>query len=58
VAKLRERISVSKQARLKFDLERFDPKKLSDIEVKEKYWVEIRFAALESLDESSDINNT
>jgi hypothetical protein len=34
-------------------------KKLDDIEVKEKYQVEIlnRFAALESLDESFDINN-
>jgi hypothetical protein len=35
-------------------------KKLNDVEVKEKYHVEIsnRFAALESLDESFDINNT
>jgi hypothetical protein len=56
---LRERILVSKRARQKFDLERFDLKKLYDIEVKEKYQVEIsnRFAALESLDESFDINN-
>jgi hypothetical protein len=59
VAKLRERISVSKQARQNFDLERFDLKKPDDIEVKEKYEGEIsnRFAALESLDESFDINN-
>jgi hypothetical protein len=43
----------------KFDLERFDLKKLDYIEVKEKYEVENsnRFAALESLDESFDINN-
>jgi len=41
VAKLRERTSVSKQARQKFDLERFDLKKLNDVEVKEKYQVEI-----------------
>jgi hypothetical protein len=33
VAKLRERISVSKQARQKFDFERFDLKKLDYIEV-------------------------
>jgi hypothetical protein len=33
VAKLRERISVSKGARQKFDLERFDLKKLDDVEV-------------------------
>jgi hypothetical protein len=37
VADLRERISVSKQARQKSDLERFDLKKLDDKEVKEKY---------------------
>jgi hypothetical protein len=41
VAKLRERISVSKQARQKLDLERFDLKKLDDKDVKEKYQVEI-----------------
>jgi hypothetical protein len=59
VAKLRERISVSKRARQKLDLERFDLNKLDDVEVKEKYQVEIsnRFAALENLDESFDINN-
>jgi hypothetical protein len=41
VAKLRERISVSKRARQNFDLERFDPKKFDDVEIKEKYQVEI-----------------
>jgi hypothetical protein len=58
VAKVRERISVSKQVIQKFNLERFDLRKLDDIEVKEKYQLEIsnRFAALESLDESFDIN--
>jgi hypothetical protein len=59
VVKLRERISVSKRSRQKFDLKRFDLKKLYDVEVKEKYQVEFsnRFAALESLDESFNINN-
>jgi hypothetical protein len=59
VAKLRERISVGKRARQNFDLERFDLKRLDDIEVKENYQVEIsnRFVALESSDESLDINN-
>jgi hypothetical protein len=59
VAKLMERISVSKRVRKNFDLERFDLKKLSDIEVKEKYQVEIsnKFAALESYDESFEFNN-
>jgi hypothetical protein len=59
VAKLRERISVSKRTRQNFDLERFDLRKLDDVEVKEKYQVEIsnRFAALENLGERLDINN-
>jgi hypothetical protein len=59
VAKLRERLSVSKRTRQNSDLERFDLKRLDDVEVKEKYQVEIsnRFAALESLHESFDINN-
>jgi endonuclease/exonuclease/phosphatase family metal-dependent hydrolase len=39
VAKLRERISVSKRARQDSGLERFDLKKLDDIEVKEKYQI-------------------
>jgi len=45
--------------RQKFDVEIFDLKKLNDVEVKEKYQVEIsnRFAALENLDESLDINS-
>jgi hypothetical protein len=59
MAKLRERISVSKQASQKFDLERFDLKKLNDIQVKEKYRVEIsnRFVALENSYESLDVNS-
>jgi hypothetical protein len=59
VAVLKEIISLSKRAKQKFDVERFDLKKLDDVEVKEKYQVEIsnKFAALEILDESFDINN-
>jgi hypothetical protein len=41
VAKLRERISVSKLLRQNFDLERFDLKKLNDVQVKEKYHIKI-----------------
>jgi hypothetical protein len=54
MAKLRERISVSKRARRKFYVERFNLKKLDVVEVEKKYQVEIsnRFAVLESLDES------
>jgi hypothetical protein len=52
VAKLRERISVSKRTRQNSDLERFDLKRLDDVEVKGKYQVEksTRFAVSESLD--------
>jgi hypothetical protein len=59
VARLRERISVSKQLRQNFDLERFELRKLNDIEIKEKYQLEIsnRTVALENLDESLDINS-
>jgi hypothetical protein len=59
VAKLKEKFSISKRVRQKFELGRVDLKKLDNVEVKEKYQVEIsnRFAALESLDESFDINN-
>jgi hypothetical protein len=54
VAKLREGISLSKAARQKSDLERYDLKKLDDIEVKEKCQIEIsnKFTALETLDKS------
>jgi hypothetical protein len=37
VAKLKYGISVSKQVRQESDLERFDPKTLSNVEVNEKY---------------------
>jgi hypothetical protein len=59
-SKIKGRISVSKQARQTFDLERFDLKQLNDIVVKEKYQVEIsnRVSTLESLHESFDINNS
>jgi hypothetical protein len=59
VAKLRDKISVSKRARQNFGLQRLDLKKLEDVEVQKKYQVEISntFASLESLDESFDINN-
>jgi hypothetical protein len=41
VPKLWERISVSKRARQRFDLERFELKKLDDVKVKEKYQIEV-----------------
>jgi hypothetical protein len=58
VAKVRERLAVSKQAAQKFDGERFNLRKLNDLEVRKEYQIEItnRFAALENLDNDGDIN--
>jgi hypothetical protein len=58
VAKVRERLAVIKQAAQKFDAERFNLKKLSEIEVSKQYQIKIsnRFAALENVNFSEDIN--
>jgi hypothetical protein len=58
IAKLRERLAVSKQAAQKFDGEKFNLRKLNELEVKEKYQIEItnRFAALENLNVDEDVN--
>ena len=58
VAKVRERLAVSKQAAQQFDVERFNLRKLSKLEVRKQYQIKIsnRFAALESLFHSKDIN--
>jgi hypothetical protein len=39
VAELRERLSVSKQAAQKFDMDRFNLRNLNDVEIKEEYGV-------------------
>jgi hypothetical protein len=58
VAKVRERLAVIKQAAQKFDEERVNLKKLSELEVRKQYQIKIsnRFAALENLNISEDIN--
>jgi len=50
-AKVRESLAVSKQAAQKFDVERFNLRKLNELEVRKRYWIVIskRFAALENL---------
>jgi hypothetical protein len=60
VAKVRERLAVSKQRSQSFDMERFNLKKLNDVEGKEQFRVEVsnRFAALEDLDTEEEINST
>jgi hypothetical protein len=58
VAKVRETLAVSKQAAEKFDAERFNLKKLSELEVRKQYQRKISnsFAAFENLNVSEDIN--
>jgi dynactin complex subunit len=58
VAKIRERIAVNKQGSHKFHTERFNLKKLNDVEGREKYRVEVsnRLPALEDLDTEVEIN--
>jgi hypothetical protein len=58
VEKVRERLGVSKQTMHNFHMERFNLKKLNNVEGKEQYRVEIsnRFAVLENLDNDVDIN--
>jgi hypothetical protein len=58
VAKVGERLAVSKRAAQKIDTERFNVKKLNEGDVKEQYQLTIRnkFAALENLQDSGDIN--
>jgi glycine betaine/choline ABC-type transport system substrate-binding protein len=58
IAKVRDRLALSKRAAQKTDTERFNVKKLNERDVKEQYPVTIRnkSAALENLEDSGDIN--
>ena len=58
VAKFRERVAVSKQATQKFDVERFNLRKLNEMDVRQQYQIEItnRVAALGNLSDREDIN--
>ena len=57
-AEVRERLAISKQAAQKFDGERFNLRKLNELEFRKQYHIEISnsFAALENLSDSEDIN--
>ena len=58
VAKVRERLAVSKQAAQKFDVQRFNHRKLSDLHVRKQYQIKISngFAGLENFNDGEDIN--
>lgn len=60
VEEFRARLEVSKQTAQKFDMEKFNLKKLNKTDGKEEYQVEIsnRTASLEILDDHVDINRT
>jgi hypothetical protein len=58
IAKVRERLAVSNQATHNVHMERFNLKKLKEVDGKEQYHTDItnRFAALENLHTEVDIN--
>jgi hypothetical protein len=60
VAKVRERLAVSKQRKHRVHMERFNLKKLNEVEGKKQYRVKIsnRFAALENFDTQGDANKS
>jgi hypothetical protein len=59
VAKVRERLAVNKQRSQRFDMEKFNLKKLNEVEGKEQFCVQVlnRFAVLEDLDAEVEINS-
>jgi hypothetical protein len=59
VAKVKERLAVNKQRSQRFHMERFNLKKLNDVEGKEQFRDEVsnRFAALKDLEAEVDINS-
>ena len=58
VAEVGERLAGNKQTAQKFDVERLNLWMLNELEVRKQYQIEIsnRFAALENLSDSKDIN--
>jgi len=60
IAKVREKLAVGKQAAQRFDRQRFNLRKLNELEVRKQYQIEItnRFAAFENLDDDEDVNWT
>ena len=57
VAEVRERLAVSKQETQKFDMDRFNLRRISELEVRKQFQIKItnRIAVLENLNDSKDI---
>jgi len=60
VAKVWERLAVNKQSAQKFDVERFNLKKLSELEITKQYQIKVsnRFAALENVNDKTGPGKT
>jgi hypothetical protein len=60
VAKVKERLAVSKEAAPKFHVEIFNLRKLNELEVRKQYHIKISngFAALDNLSDCEDMNRT
>jgi len=60
VAKFRERLAVSKQVAQIFCVERFNLRKLTELDVRKNYRMKIsnRFAAMENLNDCKDISRS
>ena len=60
ISNVRERLAVSKQTAQMFHRQRFNLRKLNELEVRKQNQTEItnRFAALENLNEDKDVNRT
>jgi len=58
IAKVRERLAVGRQAARSSDRQRFNLRTLNELEVRERYQIEItnRFVALENLNDDEDVN--
>jgi len=59
-AKVKETFTARKEVAQKFDVERFNLRKLSELEVRKQYQIKTsnKFAALENLIDSEDIKKT
>jgi hypothetical protein len=57
VAKVKERLAVRKQVTRMFNVERFNLRKLSELEVEKQYQIKIsnRFAAFENFSDGGDV---
>ena len=57
IANVRERLAVGKQAAQRFDRQRFNLRKLNELEVRKQYEIEItnRYAALENLNDDEEL---